>query len=85
MGFLGFARVVIFAISSAVFKLFSYTSSHCFTNKSAISKNERSSSVFNFGNGDQLSSKDLKMAGIPVALPAVSSSSFKNSPNLRFR
>jgi hypothetical protein len=25
------------------------------------------------------------MAGIPVALPAVSSSSFKNSPNLRFR
>ena len=76
MGFLGFARGFIYAISSTVFQLFSCTSSHCFTNKSAISKNERSSSVLNFGKGDQLSSKDFKTADILVALPSFCYSSF---------
>ena len=73
---LDFASVVILVILSTVISFSAIPPAIVSWINSTTSKNERSSPVLNFANGDSLSSKDFKMAGIPVALPSFSFSSF---------
>ena len=81
---LDFASVVILVISSTVISFSAIPPAIVSWINCTTSKNERYLTDLNFGIGDSLSSKDFKMAGIPVALPSFSNSSFKNLPKLRF-